>query len=46
MPDFKILQPKIAEIAEKKKLSLVILYGSQATGKVRNDSDIDIAALG
>ena len=40
------LKPKIAEIAEKKKLSLVILYGSQATGKIRSDSDIDIAALG
>ena len=46
MVDFKKLRPKIAEIAKKKKLSLLILYGSQATGKVRNNSDIDIAALG
>lgn len=46
MLDLEKLKPKITEIAEKKKLSLVILYGSQATDKARNDSDIDIAALG
>ena len=46
MIDFEKLRPKIAEIAEKKKLSLLILYGSQVTGKARNDSDIDIVALG
>lgn len=46
MPDFEKFKLKIAETAEKKKLSLIILYGSQATGKARNDSDIDMAALG
>ena len=46
MLNLEELKPKIAGIAEKKKLSLVILYGSQASGKARSDSDIDIAALG
>lgn len=36
----------IAKIAEKYELKLVVLYGSQATGKARPNSDIDIAVLG
>lgn len=37
---------KIEEIAKKYQLKLVVLYGSQATGKARPNSDIDIAILG
>ena len=36
---------RIAEIAEKYGLSLVVLFGSQATGWIHKQSDIDIAAL-
>jgi len=37
---------KIKKIAEKYQLKLVVLYGSQATGKAKSNSDIDIAILG
>lgn len=37
---------EIKEIAEEYNLLLVILYGSQATGKNHKESDIDIAVLG
>ena len=37
---------KIKELAEKYSLSLVVLFGSQATGAVHTKSDVDIAALG
>ena len=36
---------EIGEIATKHKLSLVVLFGSQATGRVHTKSDIDIAVL-
>ncbi|KKW11045.1 MAG: putative nucleotidyltransferase [Parcubacteria group bacterium GW2011_GWA2_49_9] len=36
---------QIGEIAKKHKLSLVVLFGSQATGRVHTKSDIDIAVL-
>lgn len=36
---------KITEIAKKYKLSLVVLFGSQATGRLHKQSDIDIAIL-
>jgi uncharacterized protein len=41
-----VLKSKIGILAEKHNLSLVLLYGSQASGKIRKDSDIDIAVLG
>ena len=35
----------ISAIAEKYRLSLVVLFGSQATGKTHKESDVDIAYL-
>ena len=43
--DIEKLKPKIAELAEKYGLSLVLLFGSQATGKTHPKSDVDIAFL-
>lgn len=42
----EILKQRIRKLAKKYDLSLVLLYGSQAKGKIRKDSDIDIAVLG
>lgn len=39
------LKSKIADLARKHKLSLVVLFGSQATGKTHKFSDIDIGYL-
>ncbi|MFA5961814.1 MAG: nucleotidyltransferase domain-containing protein [Parcubacteria group bacterium] len=39
-------QIKIAKIAKKFHLKLVILFGSFSSGKNRADSDMDIAVLG
>ena len=36
---------KIKEIAEKYQLRLILLFGSQATGEIHNESDFDIAYL-
>ena len=36
---------KIRDLAERYKLSLVVLFGSQATGKTHSESDVDIAYL-
>ena len=44
--NIKNLKPKIDNLAKKYNLSLVILYGSHARGKVHKESDIDIAVLG
>lgn len=44
--DFEKIKPELKKIAERHGLKLVVLYGSQATGKVKPDSDIDIAVLG
>lgn len=41
--NFEAYKPKIAEIAKKHGLDLVVLFGSQATGKTHKESDIDIA---
>ncbi|MFH1564987.1 MAG: nucleotidyltransferase domain-containing protein [bacterium] len=37
------IKSKIKKIAKKHKLSLVLLFGSQATGKTHANSDVDIA---
>ena len=44
--DFESKKAAIAEIAKKHDLNLVVLFGSQATGRVHPKSDIDIAVLG
>jgi predicted nucleotidyltransferase len=46
MIELEKFKPDIEEIAKKYELKLVVLYGSQATGKAKPDSDIDIAVLG
>ncbi|MCK6462619.1 MAG: nucleotidyltransferase domain-containing protein [Candidatus Pacebacteria bacterium] len=43
--DIENAKPKIKELAEEYGLSLVVLFGSQATGKTRRGSDVDIAYL-
>ena len=45
MLDFEALKPAIKELAKKHNLSLVVLFGSQATGRTHAKSDIDIAVL-
>jgi predicted nucleotidyltransferase len=37
---------KIAKIAKKLQLKLIVIFGSFANGKDRKDSDLDIAVLG
>lgn len=44
--DFEAVKPHIAKLAEKYGLSLVVLFGSQATERTQHKSDIDIAVLG
>lgn len=43
--DIEKIKPKIAELAEKYRLSLVLVFGSQATGKTHIQSDADVAYL-
>ncbi|TSC67745.1 MAG: DNA polymerase beta domain-containing protein [Parcubacteria group bacterium Gr01-1014_73] len=45
MIDIQTIKPKIKELAEKYGLSLVLLFGSQATGAAHGKSDVDIAIL-
>lgn len=44
--DIEKIKPEMAKVAQKHNLALIILYGSQATGKAREESDVDIAVLG
>lgn len=44
--DIVDLKSKIAPLAEKYNLKLVVLFGSQASGRTHKNSDIDIAVLG
>lgn len=37
---------KVAKIAKKFQLKLIVIFGSFANGKSRKDSDLDIAVLG
>lgn len=39
------MREKVVEVARKYNLSLVLLFGSQATGKTHKGSDYDIAYL-
>ena len=43
--DLSNLKKEACLLAEKYKLKLVILFGSQATGKTHKHSDLDIAIL-
>ncbi|MBI2627468.1 nucleotidyltransferase domain-containing protein [Candidatus Nomurabacteria bacterium] len=40
------LQSKMIPLAEKYNLKLVVLFGSQASGRTHKRSDIDIAVIG
>lgn len=43
MIDTDKIKPQIKELAEKYGLSLVVLFGSQVTGKTHKESDVDFA---
>lgn len=43
--DITEIKPKIEKLAEKYNLSLVVLFGSRATGKTHIHSDFDAAYL-
>lgn len=43
--NFQAAQPDIATLANKHRLDLVVLFGSQATGRTHVQSDVDIAVL-
>ena len=45
MIPFEEIKPKIKDLAEKYHLSLVVLFGSQATGKTHSLSDVDFAFI-
>ena len=44
-PNAQEMKSLAAAIAEENGLSLVLLFGSQATGKTHKESDIDVAYL-
>lgn len=41
--DIDKIKQEIAKLADKYKLSLVLIFGSQASGKIHSGSDIDVA---
>ncbi len=43
--NFDAVKPKIAELAKKYGLTLVVLFGSQATGQTHKESDVDVAYM-
>ena len=45
MFDADKIKPQVKNLAEKHGLSLVMLFGSQVTGKTHKESDFDIAYL-
>ena len=45
MIDIDELKSKIIPLAQKYNLKLVVLFGSQATGRIHKNSDIDIGDL-
>lgn len=44
--EIEAIKPEISKIAQKYNLDLVVLFGSQATGRSNNTSDIDVAVFG
>lgn len=44
--DLNKLKPELKKIAEKYGIDMLVLFGSQATGKTHPKSDVDIAVLG
>ncbi len=45
MINIEAIKPKTKTLAEKYGLSLILLFGSQVTGKTHKESDVDIAYL-
>ena len=45
IPDLIQIKPALEKLAEEYGLSLILLFGSQATGKTHKESDIDVAYL-
>lgn len=43
--DIAEIEPKIEELAEKYHITLIVLFGSRATGKIHAHSDFDVAYL-
>lgn len=43
--DFAKVKPHIAKLAKKYGLTLVVLFGSQATGHTHKESDVDVAYI-
>lgn len=43
--DFAKVKPHIAKLAEKHGLTLVVLFGSQATRETHKESDVDVAYM-
>lgn len=44
--DIEKSKPELKKIAEKYGIDMLVLFGSQATGKTHPKSDVDIAVLG
>lgn len=45
MIDVEEIKPKISKLAQEHGLNLLLLFGSQVTGKIHKESDFDIAYL-
>lgn len=43
--NLEAIKPLIAKLAEKYYLTLVVLFGSQATGQTHRESDVDVAYI-
>ena len=43
--DTEAIRPKITEIAQRYDLDIVVLFGSQATGRTHPKSDVDIGVI-
>ena len=45
LDDINIIKQGVSKLADKYKLSLALIFGSRATGKIHSGSDIDVAYL-